>query len=209
MKHYVKMIVLCILITISMAGCIGPKNQPNPINYYILEYDPPVQSNLKKLPFSIWIDRFTTASIYNSNNIFYQIKPFGIKIYHYHKWQVNPSRFISDFLTRDMRKSGLFTGVFTRGNTASSSFRIEGSVDEFYEQDNNNTWMAVLTVSATLLSDNEKNKRNKLVFQKRYHSKKTCSRKTPRSLAESMSMAMAEISEKIIADVYQALLSYL
>ena len=209
MKHYGKMFVLCVLAAISMTGCFGPIKQPGPVNYYILEYDPPAKPHLKKLPFSIWIDRFKTASIYDSNNIFYQTKPFELKAYNYHKWQANPSLIITDLLARDMRQSGLFSGIFNRGNIASFSFRIEGVVDEFFEQDKNNLWTAVLTVNIALLSDNEKEKNKNPVFQKKYHARKTCEKKTPRSLAQSMSMAMAEISEKIITDVYQALLSYL
>ena len=46
---------------------------------------------------------------------------------------------------------------------------------------------------------------NGFLFQKSYRTQKPCKEEHPRGLAETMSLAMGEVSEKIIRDVYAAL----
>ncbi|MDZ7695422.1 MAG: hypothetical protein U5R49_00365 [Deltaproteobacteria bacterium] len=44
----------------------------------------------------------------------------------------------------------------------------------------------------------------RILFQKTYQGKTACSEKNPQGLAQAMSVAMKQISQEIILDVYEA-----
>ena len=206
MNYSKKIIYLIILSTLLVCGCLNLTQQPNKkINYYTLEYDPPKTANLKSLPFVIYIERFNVAPLYDSNRIIYRQKKFKRDAYIYHKWMANPGDFVTHYLTRDIKHSSLFRTAFSSSNSYSSTHIINGTVDEFFEQDDNNIWKAVLSINITLMSNDEPDISKSVLMQKRYRSIEPCSKKNPQALAEAMSKAMANISNRIIRDVYKCL----
>ena len=101
-----------------------------------------------------------------------------------------------------MQHSGLFKAVILRDSRLPAAYILEGSVDEFLEWDKKNSWEAFLSLSITLIHENEPDISKKILFQKTYQITKPCRQKNPRALAEAMSLAMSEISEQIIFDIY-------
>jgi hypothetical protein len=75
----------------------------------------------------------------------------------------------------------------------------------FFEQDRSDVWEAVLTVSITLITEDELDVSKRTLFQKKYHSREECKQQNPRAIAEAMSRAMAKISKMITTDIYQRL----
>ena len=82
---------------------------------------------------------------------------------------------------------------------------VEGSVGQFFEWHTTENWEAVLTISITLMAENEPDISKRVIFQKTYGKKVPCKQKNPVALAEAMSQATADISEKITRDVYSHL----
>jgi len=206
MNYSKKIIYLIILSTLLVCGCLNVTQHPNKkINYYTLEYDPPKAASLKSLPFVIYIERFNVAPLYDSTRIIYSQKKFIRDAYIYHKWMANPGDFVTYYLTRDIKHSSLFSTAFSSSNSYSSTHIINGTVDEFFEQDDNDIWKAVLSINITLMSKDEPDIIKSVLMQKRYSAIEPCSRKNPQSLAEAMSKAMANISDRIIKDVYKCL----
>ena len=101
-----------------------------------------------------------------------------------------------------MRQSGLFKAVVSRDSRLMSAYILEGTVDEFLEWDKKDRWEALLSISITFMHENEPDVSKKILFQKTYHTTKPCRQKNPKALAEAMSLAMSEISEQIILDIY-------
>ncbi|MBI4619690.1 MAG: membrane integrity-associated transporter subunit PqiC [Desulfobacterales bacterium] len=200
-----KAFFLFVLLTLFIGGCLGIKKPIRKIDYYTLEYDPPKVMEFSSLPFVIRIDRFSVAPLYNSNRIVYREKQFKRDTYNYHKWHANPGDLVTYFLARDMRQSSLFKGVIVLNSRMSSSHIIEGTVDEFFEQDNKDLWEGVLSVNIALMTENEPDISRSILFQKRYSVREPCRQKNPRALAEAMSRAMSRISGMIISDVYGCL----
>ena len=193
------------LSALLVCGCLNLTQQPNKkINYYTLEYDPPETANLKTLPFVIYIERFNVAPLYDSNRIIYCQKKFKRDAYIYHKWMANPGDLVTYYLTRDLRSS-LFSTAFSSNSSCSSTYIINGTVDEFFEQDGNDIWKAVLSINITLMLKNEPDISKSVLMQKQYSAIEPCSKKNPQALAEAMSKAMANISNRIIKDVYKCL----
>ena len=88
---------------------------------------------------------------------------------------------------------------------ASASYSIEGSVDEFFEWDSPEGWRAVLALNITVIVAGEPDISKRILMQKSYRTTPPCQEEHPRGLAETMSRAMRELSEKIILDVYAEL----
>jgi ABC-type uncharacterized transport system auxiliary subunit len=193
------------LTMLVIAGCLGKQSPPVKIDYYTLEYELNKYDDLKPTPFVLRIERFSVAPVYNSKQIIYKTGPFKRDAYNYHKWRANPGDMITCFLSRDLKNSSLFKAIFDPGSGFSSTHVISGTVDEFFEQDEKDSWKAVLSVSIVLFKENETDISKRILFQKRYKTSEKGRKKNPLAIAEAMSKAMAGISEMIITDVYKSL----
>ena len=204
---YFPILMFIICLTFPLAGCLDLKQSRNKTEYYTLEYDPPVPQKRPSVSGAIRVDRFAVSPIYNTNRIIYRDGSFKRAAYVYYKWRTNPGDVVTYFLRRDMQQSGLFKAVVTGDSHLGSVFRLEGSVDEFLESDQQNGWEALLSVSITLIQENEPDISKKILSQKTYTSTQPCRKKTPMALAEAMSLAMSEISGQIMLDIYTVILS--
>lgn len=203
-KTYNSVFILFVILFV-VAGCLGKQRPPVKIDYYTLEYELNKFDDLKPTPFVLRIERFSVSPIYNSSNIIYKTRQFKRDAYNYHKWRANLGDMVTCFLSRDLKKSSLFKAIFEPGSRFSSSHVISGTVDEFFEQDEKDSWKAVLSITITLIIENEPDISKRILFQKSYSANKKCGLKNPRAFADAMSKAMASISEMIITDVYKAL----
>jgi cholesterol transport system auxiliary component len=188
-----------------LAGCSALKKPKPKIHHFTLEYTVPKIEDLKPIKAVLRVDRFGTAPAYNSNRMIYQDESFKRDEYIYSKWIANPGSFATYFLARDLRDSGLFTAVFTYKSHLAATYALEGSVDEFFEWDSPKGWNAVLGLSLMLVVLKEPDITKRILFQKSYRVIRPCKEEHPRGLAETMSLAMQEVSEIIIRDVYTVL----
>ncbi len=202
MNNKFKSLLITVLTAFWIIGCPGNTKPNKKIDFYTLEYDSPKISNSNPLPIVIQIDRFQVTPLYDSKRISYSETPFTIDTFKYHKWQADPGELVTYFLARDLKQSSLFKAVFTLDSNSPSSHRLSGIVDEFYEQDRSDLWEAVLTVSITLITEDEQDLSKRILMQKKYNSREECKYKNPRAIAEAMSRAMAKVSKMIITDIY-------
>ena len=201
MNPFGKNLVCLCFIIFMLAGCLNLKHPNYRTEYYTLEYEAPGM-NCRTLPWVIGVQRLQVAPVYNTSRIVYRKEPYTRDSYFYHKWQANPGDLVTYFFMRDIRQSSAFKAIHTAGTELRPSHIVEGVVDEFYEDDHQEYWEAVLTVSITLLKNNEVDINKQVLFQKQYSRRETCSQKNPQALAKAMSKAMAGISEMIINDIY-------
>ena len=199
--------LLLVCIALAMAACLDLKQPRTKIEYYTLEYDPPVPDHHPPLSEPIRVNQFVVSPIYNTNRIIYREGLFKREAYVYHKWRANPADVITYLLRRDLQQSGLFKAVVSRESRLPSAYVLEGSVDEFLEWNKKTGWEAFLSLSIILMQENEPDISKKILFQKTYFSNKPCRQKNPGALAEAMSLAMSEISAQIMLDIYNAILS--
>jgi ABC-type uncharacterized transport system auxiliary subunit len=205
MKRIKKPSILLIGLFLLLGACMNLKQPSQKIEYYTLEYPSPKIGALTPLPDVIRVDRFTTASPYNTTQMIYRNQSFERNTYVYHKWQTNPGAIVTTLVNRDLKNSGLFKAVLSPESRFSSSYIIEGTVDEFFEWDTPDAWKAVLGVSIILTQKNAEDISNTILFQKTFHQTQACRRKHPKAVAEAMSQAMSKISAEIIKDVYDCL----
>jgi hypothetical protein len=106
-----RVITLLLCLTLSLAACLNLEQPKNKIEYYTLEYDPPAVGHHQPLPYVIRVQQFSVSPIYNSNRIIYRDKSYKRQAYTYYKWQANPAKFVTYYLSRDLQESGLFKAV--------------------------------------------------------------------------------------------------
>ena len=205
MRRDKRVFVLLLILCLTLSACLNLKQPRTMVDFYTLEYDPPLIQGMPPLPVIIRLQRFGVAPSYNTNRIIYRDHAFEREAYFYHKWRANPGDLVSYFLSRDLRESGLFNGVLSYDSQSPASYMLEGFVDEFLEWDEGNMWYAVLTTSITLMVENEPDISKKIIFQKTYHAKEPSTKKHPRELAQAMSRAMSKISREVIMDIYMHL----
>jgi ABC-type uncharacterized transport system auxiliary subunit len=189
-----------VCVALLLAGCGKP---PMLVHQYVLEYPPPPLTGLP-LKAALKVERFSVAQPYNTTSMVYQPGAFTREAYNYHRWRVNPSYLVTDYLVRDFRQSGRFKAVFGFASSEKARFVLEGGVEDFQELDAADGWQAALALIVTLLDTNQENVARKVVFQKSYRTVEPMVAKTPQGLAESMSRAMEKLSAQISTDVYDA-----
>jgi len=197
--------ILCVVICLLPGGCLNLKKPRHPIEYYTLEYDPPKSQKVDPLAVVIRVARFGVAPMYNTNRMIYRDESFKRNAYTYHKWRANPGDLVSYFLSRDLKQSGLFKGALSHDSGAEASCLLEGTVDEFFEWNEAGAWEAVLSVTVTLMIENEPDISKRILFQKAYHAREPSSQKNPQALAEAMSKAFSKISGEVAGDIYEHL----
>lgn len=200
------MIFLNIFIISIFTGCLNMKSPQRKIDYYSLEYDSIKPTGKLRLPIVLKVARFSSGPLFNTNKMIYKDKAYGHQAYTYHKWWAAPADLVSFFLARDLKESSLFGAVFGYDAAALCSHTLEGSLEEFYEQDiDERKWNAVVSVTVTLITENEPDVTKRVLFQKKHLSVQACEKRTPQGLAEAMSRAVSQISEKIMIDIYDVL----
>lgn len=202
---YLSIASLFVSIFLSLSGCAMLGSSSSKTDYYTLEYDPPQLTGLIALPFIIKIERFYASPLYNSEKISYRKSDFQTDEYNYNRWETNPAQLIAYFLYRDIKQSGFFKGVFSHDTGYAATHSVSGTVDEFFEDDRGKAWEAVLSLDIVLMAENEPDINKRILFQKKYSSRKPCAKKNPKAVAEAMSKAMSELSGQIIMDIHKSL----
>ncbi|MCF8068804.1 MAG: ABC-type transport auxiliary lipoprotein family protein [Desulfobacterales bacterium] len=195
-------IIFFLLLIMFCAGCLNFKQPGLQINYYALEYNPPVIDKTPLLSEVIQIRRFQTSPFYDTRNIIYTEKEFTRKPYHYHRWQATPGDMVSTLLARDFMSYNIFSAVITDISALNADYVLEGKVDDFYEVDEPDHWKAVLSVNITFSRKNSLNASGGILLQKSYAVTEICNKKSPDGLAAALSLAMSDISQNIANDVY-------
>ena len=112
---------------------------------------------------------------------------------------------VTDYLMRDLRKAGLFRGVFSYNGNEDVRYGLEGRVDEFLELEEKDGRKAVFGLNVTLLDLAKKETVERVVFQRDYRYIEPLATKTPEGLAQGMSQAMEKFSRQLMKDLSRAM----
>ena len=190
-----------------LGGCIERGRNSPMMENYTLEYPSPVYKSLPMLDQTIKVERFSVAKSFNTQSIVFRPEPYKLDVYSNHSWIVNPGFMVCDFLVRDLRNSGLFSGVFSYRDYEEARFILEGSLEEILETDEGNGRIASLTMSVALLDLTRSGMPGRLIYQKKYHASEPIGSQTVEGLVKAMSLNMEKLSNVIIRDTYTAIVS--
>lgn len=198
-------VIKCLFLSLLLLpGCFPGSTLPPGVEFYTLDYPPPVAAARKPLDQVIRIDRFSAAQAYNSAAMVYRPGAYRLAVYQYHRWKTDPGEMVTDCLVRDARSSGLFQAVFSYRQPESARFEVEGAVEEFLELREGDGWKAVLGLAVTLLDRSKPEITSRVLFQKRYQAIEPIPDQSPGGNAAGMSVAMARLSAEIMGDVAHA-----
>lgn len=193
--------IACLLgLSLLYCGCGQP---PLLVQKYLLDYPAPV---LKATPLkdNLGVEKFEVDEAYNRTAMVYRPAPYRAETYEYSSWRVNPGFMVADYLIRDLRDSHLFKAVLTADGSKLTRFILEGGVREIQEVDQGELWQASLVLNITFLDTSQTEITKRVLFQKTYRATEPMTEKTPAGLAQAMSRALAQLSPRIITDIYQA-----
>jgi len=193
---------IIIVLSFIIAGCAGSGKPQYEVENYLLSYQAPAFDKLEKLNTSVKFNRFSIATAYNSADMVFRNDSYSIDSFNYSRWAVNPADMIADNLLRDLRGSGLFSGVFSRYETDEGQFVISGSIDEFYLLTDRSNKTALISIVISLQDTREKETGKRMMFQKKYIREEPLQESSPRGYCEAASRAMRIISEQITKDIY-------
>jgi cholesterol transport system auxiliary component len=200
MKHWLQILMIgagCLIL----AGCAGVRQAPDAIRYYTLEYPPPEAPAGEPGACILRIERFQAAPAYATNRIIYRETAFERQAYTYHRWRASPADLVAFFLARDLRRANVCTAVHAYDSRFAASHAVEGSVEQFLEDDGPDHWEAVLSLSIALVRENEPDVSRRVLLQRVYTERAVCSEKSPAALAAAMSAAMSRASLAIHKDI--------
>ena len=204
MRRHILLYIIILLTVCFLFGCFSFSKPEKLIRYYTLEYAPPKIEGLKSLPVSIFIERFHVAPLYDSTRIMYRSNKYQRESYNYHRWRTNPGDMVTQLLARDFKESSLFKAVYALDKRFPSSHVLKGTIEEFYENDDEN-WESILTLNVALIRTDKNDPLKSIVFQKKYSIKEVCTKKNPQALAEALSKSLEKMSRLIITDTYSNL----
>jgi ABC-type uncharacterized transport system auxiliary subunit len=193
-----------LVILMSLGSCVNLKQPVEEIQYFTLEYPAPRIEGLKPVPALIQVEPFGAPPPYNSDRIVYRDGAFKRDAYYYYRWQASPNVLVDTFLRRDIGESGLFESVLKGPCEEAPSFRLKGTVDDFLEWDGPENWQVVLALRVTFIAEGNPCGGRKILMQKAYRVQRACMSKNARGVAEAMSLAMSEVSKRIILEMYES-----
>ncbi len=193
------------------SGC-GTRHPAEPVRYYTLYYSPPeplegreVREGADERPVFIHVKRLHALPPFNTTHIVYADSPFQRSKYVYHQWVTTPTDMLTALLVRDIEASGVADMTMAMPSGKTVTHRVEGTIIDFYENDEGPQWEAVIALRLALTRMDPASRTGEILFQKTYRETKPLEKNNPHELARSMSTAMGAVSRQFIQDIVEVL----
>lgn len=198
-------ILLLFCITL-LSGCACLGSSAPPVEVYAPEYSSPAFAQQQPTADLIRVSKFTPTEALAVTTMIIRTAPNKRETYPNAWWTVHPGFLVTDSLIRDMRRSGLFRGVFSYRDDTDVRYVLGGTVEQFLEEDGEGAPAAVVVVNATLLDQASRKDPSKgVVFQKVFNERENMTVKSPQTLAAAMGVALERLSRAIQTNVYEAI----
>lgn len=197
-------LALAILLAVLITAC-GLGAKPSYIvNQYTLEYPSPVMKESTSVGELVKVEQFNVAQTFNTPAMIYKEGPNLRNVDPYNRWRTKPGEMATEYLTRDLRNSGLFRAVISYNDREETRYLLDGQVYEFLDASEKDGRKAVLSLNITFLDLKKRDTAEKVIFQRDYKVAEPYTERTPPAFAQAMSRAMEKISMQIILDLQNA-----
>lgn len=143
-----KSIVLLLLLTLIVTGCMGAR-QDFPIQYYSLNTKPDITITAKNIPASLWIQEFTSSPRYNPAFL-YKTNLYEIRYQETNRWVERPEAMVTKLFTHFYSNSDVFESVTSGGIPKPADYTLEGHITAFDQIRDEDGWRAEYSVRLTL-----------------------------------------------------------
>lgn len=204
--HRAGILLLVPACTVLLAGCACLGGSSPPPEVYAPEYTSPSFPGRQPVADLVRVNRFAPVEALAVTTMIVRTGPTKRDSYPSAWWTVHPGFLVTDNLIRDMRKSGLFHGVFSYRDDTDVRYVLSGTVEEFLEDDSEGSAAALIVVNASLQDQAGRKDASKgVVFQKAYRERESLPAKSPQAFATAIGAAMERLSRTIQNDVYEAI----
>lgn len=120
------------VVCVGFGGCFG--GSP-PIRYFALEPAAPTQVVATPYPFTLLVQRFETALVYDRREIVFRPAQHEVRVYDYRHWVARPGRMVAAAVAAHIDTLGLFEAVTTRSTERTAQYVLRGEVTTLDELD--------------------------------------------------------------------------
>jgi ABC-type uncharacterized transport system auxiliary subunit len=196
-----KKVYLLLLSLITLMSCISFKSEYPVINYYNLTQETSLINSKINIDGVLQIRDVSASDIFDTDQISAVWDNKTVEKYFYHRWGSDVPAMVSDFLFKRFTDMKIFNGGVVKSTSMMNpDYIIEAKVTDMTAYNYNDKGENCVTVSVHLnLIKRENDSPGKVILSDVFTSKKTRKDNLASSMAPAFSLAMSEITDKIMA----------
>jgi uncharacterized lipoprotein YmbA len=180
--------------TVFCSGCAMTRPRPE-VRHYDLKVAVPAEA-VDTPRASLVVRSFTAQDPYDQQRMVYRSSPYVLDFYQYHRWAASPAQQVTDWTRRYLRGAGLFAKVLPTTN-GEADLTLGGTIRQFEEVDDDDVWLAVLSVDAWLA----RNGHDAPLWFQSYTATQEAAKRNPEAVAEAMSRNLEDILARLVSDL--------
>lgn len=185
-----KLSFIYVLIMIFFSACSVKPTAVN-INHYYLDLKSK-ESSFISTSKSIYIESINVNKSFNSNSIFYSIKPYLFEAYAKNRWMDFPSYMIFNNVSHEIENSKIFKYVLKTKSKVDYDYILKTDVLELYHKIENSKSYAMVKVRFILLDD------KKVIKIYSYNKKILCETTDAYGFVKASNKAFEEIMDDLL-----------
>ncbi len=208
-QTFLLLVIFAPIIAVLLTSCISIRSKYEPVNYYLLQQTPLLAGYTEKFPTQLIVREFRISSQYETEHLL-AFQRDGIKLYYYHRWLNMPNILVTDYLITRLNRHNVFSGgVHSFSTIAVSDYYLEGTINEFIafndEKRGSSENFVIISIQATFLKREKLKVADTVLFSNLYETKVFRKDNSVTNIADTFSRGLAEIADKIMGDIIQAL----
>lgn len=212
MKYFKKILAPVILLSLILLAdsCISVKSDYPRINYYKLNQEANLLTNLKPVNVLLMVRKFTVGSEYDSQRML-AVEPDGsVKRYYYHRWMTECPEMITDFVINRLNKYNVFSGgVVGSSSISMADYFLEGQVLDMIARNSESNEpgknTASITLKISLVRRTPMKAGDNVLLSKVYESSAFRASNSPATISDGISKALSEATDKFLSDILTAI----
>ena len=197
---------ICVLITLTLVGCISIKTEYQPINYYRLTQKPIALKNIETLSGTLLIRPISIDGEFDSDKLLISTSESQLHPYNYNRWATEVSELATNFIVNRYANYNAFSGGVVGSHSLSGAdyileIRITEMTahnSEILSRDSN---YVQLNMTASLIQLNLQKGAKSLLMQKTYSNTTSRGDNLVASIPVAYSVAFSTVCDEMLVDI--------
>lgn len=148
----IKKLIILILSTILLSGCLSPVKTNELSTYTLTHYSSNIVVNRASAHGTLLVTTPSAAPGYQSSDMIYVMIPYQLKAFADHSWVAPPSQLLLPLLTEKLRRTGRFKAVVSVPFTGLSTYQLNTRLLTLQQEFLQPQSQVRLVMSATLIN---------------------------------------------------------
>lgn len=203
MKRLTQTIILTLISTVLLTGCITSRNVYPDKNFFVLEVSRDRQPFEKISDQMVEVRGFSSPSLKSGNEFVYRYPEGEYKSDYYNVFFVKPARMVTEQTNNWISDSGLFSSVVNPENAYDAGLIIEGNISKLYADFSGTEDLSVMEIKFFI--NRVKKGKYVTVFNKSYEKEIKVENRSPETLVRGWNTALEQILSDFEDDVAASL----